>query len=116
MVYLRRFVSGLDPKFVDGPSELNTDNMGARDTAYNPTSHQRMKHVARRHYFVRDMVEQFEVKVPFVRTCDNWADFFTKPMTKETNKFFAMRAIIMNEPKPAVSRASPSQPARQPAP
>ena len=61
-------------------------------------------------------IEQFEVKVPFVRTCDNWADFFTKPMTKENNKFFAMRAIIMNEPKSAASRASPSQPVRQPAP
>ena len=105
MVYqfLRRFVSGLDPKFVDGPPELATDNMGARDTAYNPTSHDRMKHVARRHYFVRDMVESFEITVPFVRTCDNWADFFTKPQPPKL--FFAMRAVIMNEPSPSKGEA-----------
>ena len=38
-----------------------------------------MKHVERRHFFVRDMVEKFEIEVPFVRTDDNLADFFTKP-------------------------------------
>ena len=39
VVYLRRFLSGLDPSYVDGPSELFTENQGARDTAYNyPTT------------------------------------------------------------------------------
>ena len=56
-----------------------------------------MKHVARRHFFVRDMVETFELEVPFVRTADNVADFFTKPF-KEAKKFYAMRRILMNEP------------------
>ena len=99
LVYVRRFLSGIDPSHIDGPTELATDNMGARDTAYNPTAHNRMKHVARRHYFCRDMVESFEIVVPFVRTCDNWADFFTKPQPPKV--FAAMRATIMNEPTPA---------------
>ena len=93
----------LDKSAVSGPPSLATDNMGARDTAYNPTSHDRMKHVARRHYFVRDMVESFEITVPFVRTCDNWADFFTKPQPPKL--FFAMRAVIMNEPSPSKGEA-----------
>jgi hypothetical protein len=61
-----------------------------------------MKHVARRHYFIRDMVEDFELTVPFVRTTENPADFFTKPL--EPKKFFAFRRIIMNEP-PHAARA-----------
>ena len=97
VVYLRRFLSGLDPSYVDGPSELFTDNQGARDTSYNPVNHDRMKHVARRHYFVRDMVEEFEIRVPYVRTSDNIADFFTKA-AKNANAFRAHRRIIMNEP------------------
>ena len=101
MVYVRRLVSGLLPSSIDGPSELATDNMGARDVAYNPCAHDRMKHVDRRHFFVRDMVEKFEIVVPFVRTADNWADFFTKPFFKENKKFFAMRKIIMNLPDAA---------------
>ena len=42
------------------------------------------------------MVEQLEIEVPFVRTDDNIADFFTKPMANAT-KFHAMRRKIMNE-------------------
>ena len=103
LVYVRRFLSGIDSSHIDGPTELATDNMGARDTAYNPTAHNRMKHVARRHYFCRDMVESFEIVVPFVRTCDNWADFFTKPQPPKL--FMAMRATIMNEPTPATGAA-----------
>ena len=59
-----------------------------------------MKHVQRRHFFVRDMVESFELEVPFVRTHENIADFFTKTFKPE--KFHAMRCVIMNErPVPA---------------
>lgn len=97
MVYLRRFVSGLVPSAVQGPSALGTDNMGARDTAYNPIGHERMKHVERRqHYFVRDMVEAFEITVPFVPTKENAADFFTKGLPPK--EFYKFRAVIMNEP------------------
>ena len=56
-----------------------------------------MKHVERRHFFVRDMVESLEIEVPFVRTHENIADFFTKPM-KNSTQFFAFRRQIMNEP------------------
>ena len=51
-----------------------------------------------RHFFVRDMVEKHEIEVPFVRTADNIADFFTKPM-KTPKVFHAFRSIIMNERK-----------------
>ena len=56
-----------------------------------------MKHVQRRHFFIRDMVESFEITVPFVRSADNLADFLTKPM-KSASQFHALRKRIMNEP------------------
>ena len=55
-----------------------------------------MKHLQRRHFFVRDMVESFELEVPFVRTADNVADMFTKPM-KSAADFHKLRRIVMNE-------------------
>ena len=76
---------------------LSTDSKSARDVSYNPEHHDRMKHVQRRHFYVRDMVESHELEVPFVRTADNIADFFTKPM-KSAGQFHTMRKIIMNEP------------------
>ena len=55
-----------------------------------------MKHIQRRHFFIRDMVESFELEVPFVRTADNIADMFTKPM-RNTNDFHKLWHLIMNE-------------------
>jgi hypothetical protein len=96
VVYLRKLVRGLgEPE--PGPSTLATDSQSARDVSYNPEHHDRMKHVQRRHFFIRDMVESFEIEVPFVRTADNIADFFTKPM-KSASQFHAFRKTIMNEP------------------
>ena len=95
MVYLRKLLSGLREKPSD-PTRLFTDSQSARDVSYNPEHHDKMKHVARRHFFVRYIVEDFEIEVPFVRTVDNIADFFTKAM-KHSKQFFNFRRIIMNE-------------------
>ena len=96
VVYLRKLVAGLGAP-EPSPTSLSTDSQSARDVSYNPEHHDRMKHVQRRHFFVRDMVESGEITVPFVRTDDNLADFFTKPF-KTAKKFVAMRRLIMNEP------------------
>ena len=91
---MRKLVDGLG-ETEPGPIELKTDSQSARDVSYNPEHHDRMKHVQRRHFFVRDMVESLELEVPFVRTADNIADFFTKPL--QAKQFHAMRRVIMNE-------------------
>ena len=56
--------------------------------------HNRTKHVARRHFFIREMVEKFELRVPLVSTVNNYADFFTKPL--KSKAFFGLRNKIMN--------------------
>ena len=76
------------------PLELLMDNKAAIDVAYNPEHHIRMKHVARRHFYVRELVEEHRIRCTFVSTVDNLADFFTKPLRAST--FFPMRDRIMN--------------------
>ena len=95
VVYLRKLVKGLDAE-EPGPTTLATDSQSARDVSYNPEHHDRMKHVQRRHFFVRDMVESFELVVPHVSTHENPADFFTKPV-KNAKAFHAHRRTVMNE-------------------
>ena len=104
-VYLRKFISGLDATHIDGPTELATDNEAARHLSYNPEQHNKTKHIQRRHFFVRDMVEAFEIRVPRVATKDNWADFFTKPLASK--EFMALRALIMNEGAATARRPAP---------
>ena len=78
----------------DDALELYEDNKGARDLAYNPEHHQRSKHIDRRHFYVRELVEEGELVVPYVQSDDNIADFFTKPLTAK--RFFTLRNRIMN--------------------
>ena len=47
-----------------------------------------MKHVERRHFYLRELVEDHVIRVPFVATVDNIADFFTKPL--KSKDFFRM--------------------------
>ena len=68
----------------------------ANDLAYNPEHHQRTKHIDRRHFWVRELVENMRISVAYVNTIDNLADFLTKPLPSKT--FFAMRDKIMNVP------------------
>jgi hypothetical protein len=76
------------------PMDLYVDNKSAIDLAYNPEHHNKTKHIARRHFYVRDLVEDLTIRVPFVDSCNNLADFFTKALPGKT--FFPMRDKIMN--------------------
>ena len=70
------------------------DNKAAGDLAYNPEHHPMTKHIDRRHFYVRECVEDLKIRVPFVASHDNLADFFTTPLNAKN--FFRLRDIIMN--------------------
>ena len=80
------------------PVSLAVDNQSAIAVSYNPEHHSRMKHVARRHFFIRECVENMQIEVPFVHSDANLADFFTKPL--DPKRFFGLRNIIMNHKSP----------------
>ena len=80
------------PACITGPILITRP--AARDLSYNPEHHDRSKHVERRHFFIRDMVEAQEIVVPLVNTHDNDADFLTKPLP--TKRFKMLRRKIMN--------------------
>ena len=92
-IHLSRFFGELGVAG-DEPVELAVDNQSAIHCAYNDEQHKRMKHIERRHFFVRECVENHQIRVPFVRSVDNLADFFTKPLPASV--FFPMRDLIMN--------------------
>ena len=94
VIYYRKKLIGIDPSYVTAPTNTSTDNKGAHDLSYNPEFHARSKHIKRRHFYVRDMVEAHELVVPLVKTDVNPADFFTKPMPLD--KFIKFRDFIMN--------------------
>ena len=92
-LHLRRLVSDLGDA-VESPTHLSMDNQSGIAVAYNPEHHGRMKHVERRHLFIRECVEDGHIVVPFVSTHENLADFFTKALPPK--QFFPLRDRIMN--------------------
>ena len=95
-LFLRTFLGELGhPQ--EEPTEMGMDNQAAIAIEYNPEHHSRMKHVDRRHFFMRECVENLQLRVPFVKTVDNMADFFTKPLPSK--QFFRMRDTLMNVPR-----------------
>ena len=95
-IYLSSFLRelGMD---LSQPPPLKLDNKSAIDLAYNPEHHSKTKHIERRHYFIRECVENGKLRVPFVPTKENCADFFTKPLSGKT--FFDLRDRVMNVPR-----------------
>ena len=80
------------------PVDMFLDNSSAIDVAYNPEHHTRMKHVERRHFYVRELVESGELKVGFTPGVGNIADILTKPLAPR--QFVKLRALLMNLPPP----------------
>ena len=76
------------------PTPLMVDNTATIDLAYNPEFHNRTKHIDRRHFFVRELVEEHVINVQYVNSANNLADFFTKALPPK--HFFKLRNIIMN--------------------
>ena len=51
------------------------DNQAAIAISFNPELYSRTKDIDRRHFFVRECVENMQIRVPYVNTVDNLADY-----------------------------------------
>jgi hypothetical protein len=57
---------------------LMCDNTSAISIAKNPVFHKKMRHVERRHHFLRDHVEKWDIEMRYIDTERQLADIFTK--------------------------------------
>ena len=91
-LFLSRFLDELGHSTTE-PIELGMDNQAAIAISYNPELHARTKHIDRRHFFIRECVENMQLRVPYVNTVDNLADFFTKLLAK--NDYFQTSSVCV---------------------
>jgi hypothetical protein len=59
---------------------LMCDNTSAISVAKNPVFQQKMRHVERRHHFLRDLVEKGDIKMRYIDTERQLTDIFIKPL------------------------------------
>ena len=82
---------------IKDPIDLYVDNKGAIDLSHDYMANDRTKHIARRHFKVRELVQEAAIRVKYVASSDNVADIFTKPLDKTL--FLKLRAKLLNLPR-----------------
>ena len=63
---------------------LYCDSESAIRICHNPEQHSKSKHIALRYHFIKDHVEEGNIEVYFMKTTDQLAGIFTKPLDEKT--------------------------------
>jgi hypothetical protein len=72
---------------------LLCDNISAISVAKNPVFHKKMRHVERRHHFLRDHVEKGDNEMRYIDTERQLTDIFTKPLN--SSRFADLRGKLV---------------------
>ena len=64
----------------DDPILIHVDNKSTIALAKNHVFHDRLKHIDTRSHFIRDCISRKVVQVEYVKTEDQIADIFMKPL------------------------------------
>jgi hypothetical protein len=78
------------------PSDLYADNKSAIAILENPRFHQRIKHIDIWYHFLRDLVEQGEIKIHYIPSEENLADILTKPLGTTLHRKMGMMGMENN--------------------
>ena len=73
-------------------TEIFVDNKSALALAKNPVFHDRSKRIDTRYHFIRECIARKEVQLEFVKSQDQVADIFTKPLKYDT--FYKLQALL----------------------
>ncbi|KAM1823768.1 hypothetical protein FF1_025765 [Malus domestica] len=91
VIWLRNLLKELSmPQ--EEPTEIYVDNKSAIALAKNPVFHDRSKHIDTRYHYIRECIARKDVQVEYVKSQDQIADIFTKPLKQEV--FIRLRNSI----------------------
>ena len=75
-------------------SKLYVDNIAAIDFVKSQIENHRTKHIDVKLFFVRDLIYKGTFDIKYIKSKQNLADIFTKPLTK--NELINFREIIFH--------------------
>ena len=69
------------------PVTLYCDNTSAINISKNLVMHTKTKHIAIKYHYLRELVQDKEVKMEYVNTKEKIADIFTKALPKDSHEY-----------------------------
>ncbi|GKA36885.1 zinc finger, CCHC-type containing protein [Tanacetum coccineum] len=80
-IWICKFISGLGvvPN-IDRPMDMYCENTGSITIADEPGVQKDAKHFRRKYHFIREVIQEDDIRILKVHTDNNLADLFTKPM------------------------------------
>ncbi|XP_028086227.1 uncharacterized protein LOC114287147 [Camellia sinensis] len=96
-IWLRNFMKDL--QFAqEEATEILVDKQSTITFAKNPVFHDRSKHIDTRYHFVKECIAKKEVQLKFVKSHDQIADIFTKPLKYEDfTKFRTLLGVTKSQ-------------------
>ena len=81
LLWMKQTLKDYDVNMKNVP--LYCDNESAIKIAHNPVQHSKTKHIQIRHHFLRDHVLKGDISIEHVKTEEQLADIFTKPLDEK---------------------------------
>ena len=81
IVWIKYLLKGLNEE-ITKPMILYCDNTSSINISKNHVMHAKTKHIAIKYHYVRELVEEQQVKMEYVNSKEQIANIFTKPLPK----------------------------------
>ena len=77
------------------PVTLYCDNTSAINISKNPMMHTKTKYITIKYHYVRELVQDKEVKIEYVNTKEKIVDIFTKALPKDAHEYLRGKLGVM---------------------
>ena len=84
--WIKRLLKAMKEEITE-PVILYCDNTSAINISNNIVMHPKTKHIAIKYYYLRELVQDKEVKMKYVNTKEQIDDIFTKALPKDAHEY-----------------------------
>ena len=82
IIWMKRILQDLKIE-INGTCNVFCDNQSTIRVAHNPVQHDRMKHVSIDRHYIKETLEQNNIRIPYIQSAEQRADVLTKGLPKE---------------------------------
>ena len=86
IVWIKHLLKGMKEEITE-PMIVYCDNTSAINISNNPVMHAKTKHIAIKYHYVRELVEDKQVKMKYINSKEQIADIFKKSLPKDAFEY-----------------------------